>query len=153
MKRTFWLIFSMSIRAIIVVVSFIDVIFRPLYRPVVKAISSMTVFRRIEAHIASQARVVILLLLAVPFAIAEPMKVAGLVVMAHGHVASGLTMVILAHLATFLIVERIYHAGRDKLLTYAWLAWGMRYVGMAKAFYDRIRIAVLNWVRLRVLLS
>ncbi|NWJ27228.1 hypothetical protein [Rhizobium sp. RM] len=153
MKRTFWLIFSMPIRAIIVIVSFIDVIFRPLYRPVVKAISSMTVFRRIEAQIARQARLVILLLLAVPFAIAEPMKVAGLVVMAHGHVVSGLTMVILAHLATFLIVERIYHAGRDKLLTYAWLAWGMRYVGMAKAFHDRIRIAVLNWLRLRVLLS
>ncbi|MDS7594810.1 hypothetical protein [Agrobacterium tumefaciens] len=153
MKRTFWLVLSMPIRAIIVMVSFIDVIFRPLYRPVVKAISAMAVFRHIEAHIARQSRLVILLLLAVPFAIAEPLKVVGLIVMAHGHVASGLTMVIMAHLATFLIVERIYHAGREKLLTYAWLAWGMRYVGIARAFYDRIRLAVLNWVRLRVLMS
>jgi copper homeostasis protein CutC len=36
---------------------------------------------------------------------------------------------------SFLLVERLFHAGREKLLTYGWLKWIM----------DRVE-AVRNWV-------
>ena len=129
----------------------LDGIFRPLYRPVITAISGLTFIKRLENRIARLPRLAILLCLAVPFAIAEPMKIVGLVLIAHGAFKSGLALTILAHLSTFLIVERIYHAGREKLLTYGWLAWIMRYVRFARSFYDRFKLAALNWVRLRVL--
>ncbi|WP_281039188.1 MULTISPECIES: hypothetical protein [unclassified Rhizobium] len=139
------------LRAIIVFALILDGIFRPLYRPIIKAISGLTFIRRLENRIAGLPRFAILLSLAVPFAIAEPMKIVGLFLIAQGTVKTGLVLIILAHLATFLIVERIYHAGREKLLTYAWFAWIMRYVRFARSFYDRAKSSVLNWLRLRVL--
>lgn len=139
------------IRAIIIFALVLDGIFRPLYRPVIRAISNLTFIQRLESRIERLPRLAILLCLAVPFAIAEPMKIVGLVLIAHGAFKSGLVLTILAHLSTFLIVERIYHAGQEKLLTYGWLAWIMRYVRFARSFYDRFKLAALNWIRLRVL--
>nr|WP_222856775.1 hypothetical protein [Agrobacterium pusense] len=129
----------------------LDGIFRPLYRPVIRALSNLKIIQRLESRIAQLPRLVILLCLAVPFAIAEPMKIIGLVLFAHGAFKSGVVLTIIAHLSTFLIVERIYHAGREKLLTYGWLAWIMRYVRFARSFYDRLKLAALSWIKLRVL--
>lgn len=139
------------LRAIIVFAMVLDGIFRPLYRPVIRALSNLKIIQRLESRIAQLPRLAILLCLAVPFAIAEPMKIIGLVLFAHGAFKSGVVLTILAHLSTFLIVERIYHAGREKLLTYGWLAWIMRYVRFARSFYDRLKLAALSWIRLRLL--
>jgi len=139
------------IRAIIVLALILDGIFRPLYRPVTRAISRITFIQKLETRIARLPRLAILLCLAVPFAIAEPMKIVGLVLIAHGAFKSGVVLTVLAHLSTFLIVERIYHAGKEKLLTYGWLAWIMRYVRFARAFYDRAKASALSWIRLRLL--
>ncbi len=139
------------LRAIIVFAMVLDGIFRPLYRPVIRALSNLKIIQRLESRIAQLPRLAILLCLAVPFASAEPMKIIGLVLFAHGAFKSGVVLTIIAHLSTFLIVERIYHAGREKLLTYGWLAWIMRYVRFARSFYDRLKLAALSWIRLRVL--
>ncbi|WP_280170918.1 hypothetical protein [Agrobacterium pusense] len=139
------------LRAIIVFAMVLDGIFRPLYRPVIRALSNLKITQRLESRIAQLPRLAILLCLAVPFAIAEPMKIIGLVLFAHGAFKSGVVLTIIAHLSTFLIVERIYHAGREKLLTYGWLAWIMRYVRFARSFYDRLKLAALSWIKLRVL--
>lgn len=139
------------LRAIIFFAMVLDGIFRPLYRPVIRALSNLKIIQRLESRIAQLPRLVILLCLAVPFAIAEPMKIIGLVLFAHGAFKSGVVLTIIAHLSTFLIVERIYHAGREKLLTYGWLAWIMRYVRFARSFYDRLKLAALSWIKLRVL--
>ena len=139
------------LRAIIVFAMVLDGIFRPLYRPVIRALSNLKIIQRLESRIAQLPRLAILLCLAVPFAIAEPMKIIGLVLFAHGAFKSGMVLTIIAHLSTFLIVERIYHAGREKLLTYGWLAWIMRYVRFARSFYDRLKLAALSWIKLRVL--
>lgn len=139
------------LRAIIVFAMVLDGIFRPLYRPVIRALSNLKIIQRLESRIAQLPRLAILLCLAVPFAIAEPMKIIGLVLFAHGAFKPGVVLTIIAHLSTFLIVERIYHAGREKLLTYGWLAWIMRYVRFARSFYDRLKLAALSWIRLRVL--
>ena len=139
------------LRAIIVFAMVLDGIFRPLYRPVIRALSNLKIIQRLESRIAQLPRLAILLCLAVPFAIAEPMKFIGLVLFGHGAFKSGVVLTIIAHLSTFLIVERIYHAGREKLLTYGWLAWIMRYVRFARSFYDRLKLAALSWIRLRIL--
>lgn len=135
------------IKAVIFCVSLIDLAFKPIYRPIVRALMSLTIFSRIERQIAALPRLAILILLAVPFAIAEPMKVAALVIMAKGSVLVGLVVLAVAYLANFLIVERIYHAGRDKLLTYRWLAWIMRYVRAAKYYFDSLKAGAVASAR------
>ena len=109
--------------------------------------ASLTLFARMERQIAALPRWAVLLLFAVPFAIAEPMKIIALLMIARGQFALGVATLAIAYLATFLIVERIYHAGRGKLLTYRWFAWAMRYVRMAKFYYDAIKTKALAIAR------
>lgn len=128
------------LRIILTVAIVIDEIARPLYRPLIAWFASLRIVARMEAVIARQPRLAILTLLAVPFAIAEPLKLLGLVMMAGGRARSGLLIFGFAHLVSFLLVERIYHAGREKLLTYGGFAWTM-------TLLDRLRRRALDWVR------
>lgn len=128
------------LRAVLTVVIVFDEIARPLYRPLIDWVASLRIVARMEAVIARQSRLAILALLAVPFAIAEPLKLLGLLMMADGRFRTGLVIFAFAHLVSFLLVERIYHAGRDKLLTYGWLNWLM-------TLLDRLRRRALDWVR------
>lgn len=128
------------LRAVLTVVIVIDEIARPLYRPLIDWVASLRIVARMEAVIARQSRLGILALLAVPFAVAEPLKLLGLWMMADGRFRTGLVVFAFAQLVSFLLVERIYHAGRDKLLTYGWLNWTM-------SLLDRLRRRALDWVR------
>jgi hypothetical protein len=73
--------------------------------------------------------------------------------MAIGMVVSGVVLMALAYLVSFLIVERIYHAGRDKLLTYAWFKWGMDRVVFVRnlllAVRDAAMIRARSWLGFR----
>lgn len=128
------------LRGVLTVLIVIDEVARPLYRPLIRWLSSLRIVQRVETAIARLPRLAILALLAVPFAIAEPLKLLGLWMMADGRFRSGLVVFAFAHLVSFLLVERIYHSGRDKLLTYGWLAWSM-------GLLDRLRRRVLDWIR------
>ncbi|KRD96358.1 hypothetical protein ASE63_11050 [Bosea sp. Root381] len=128
------------LRAILTVLIVIDEIARPFYRPLIRRLAALRIVRRIEAAIARLPRLAILVLLAIPFAVAEPLKLLGLVLMAQDRFRTGLVVFAFAHLVSFLLVERIYHAGRHKLLTYRWLAWAM-------GLLDRLRRKLLDWVR------
>lgn len=127
-------------RAVLTLFVLLDEIARPLYRPLTLWLSSLALIARMEAAIARMSRLAILALLAIPFAIAEPAKIGGLLLMADGRFKSGLIMLGLAHLFSFIVVERIYHAGREKLLTYGWLNWIMTLLA-------RLRDRALGWIR------
>jgi hypothetical protein len=60
--------------------------------------------------------------------------------MARGQLAAGILVLGFAHLASFLVVERIYHAGREKLMSYGWFAWAMGWL-------IRLRARALGWIR------
>jgi len=128
------------LRVVLTVLIVIDEIARPFYRPLIDWFASLRIVARMEAWIARQSRLAILALLAVPFAVAEPLKLLGLVMMADGRARTGLVVFAFAHLVSFLLVERIYHAGRDKLLTYGWLAWIM-------GLLAGLRRRALDWIR------
>ena len=82
----------------------------------------------------------ILVCLLIPFAVAEPLKVVGLVWIGEGRVKVGVLTLVLAYLASFLLVDRIYHAGRDKLLSIAWFAAVMvRLVAIREAVLEPVR--------------
>ncbi|MGO4567781.1 hypothetical protein AB4Z52_22685 [Rhizobium sp. 2YAF20] len=134
-RRSAWQFLLLPLRLVIAVLVIISEIARPVYRPLVNWFSSLSVVKHFGEFVGSLPRAVILVLFVVPIAIAEPLKVYALFVIARGHVISGLVIIALAHLMSFLLVERLFHAGREKLLTYGWLKWTM----------DRVE-TIRNWV-------
>jgi hypothetical protein len=148
----------LPVRALRVVVEIVlaalillDELVRPLYRPLARWIASLRLVARMEAAIARMPRLAVLVLLALPLAIAEPLKLVGLVLLGRGQLAPGVVVLGLAYLASFLIVERIYHAGRAQLLSYGWLAWAMGHLSRLRAaLLDRVRAsAAWRFVRER----
>ena len=57
---------------------------------------------------------------AVPFIIIEPIKAFALYWLGIGHVVKGSMLYVLAHIASIVIVERIYHAAHEPLMRIGW---------------------------------
>ena len=129
-----------ALRAVLTVFIVLDELLRPLYRPLLRRLASLRMMQKLEETVAGLPRPLVLLALAIPFAIAEPLKLFGLLLFARGQFWAGLVVTAFAHLMSFVFVERIYQAGREKLLTYRWFAWIMGQV-------VRVRDRVLDWVR------
>jgi hypothetical protein len=83
---------------------------------------------------------VALVTLAIPFAIIEPIKAVMLYWFGVGHYIQGGIGYVLAHLASLLIVDRIYHAAHAPLMRIGWFA---RLMG----WLDALRQLVLGWAR------
>ncbi len=117
----------------------LDAIIRPLFGPLVRALSRLRLIHRIEAWIASLNPYVIFVLIAAPFAVAELTKVYAVILMAEEHFRLGMTLFIGAYVVSILVCERIFHAGKDQLLTLGWFKWG----------YDRVmavKDAIVDWI-------
>jgi hypothetical protein len=109
-------------RGVIAIPLLADALARPAYRPLLRALARLTILQRLERWVATKPRWFILAVLAVPFLGVEPLKVLGLVWIGEGLILRGIGLLGFAYGASFVLVERIYHAGRDKLRSYRWLA-------------------------------
>lgn len=143
---------TLPIRIIVGTILLADAAARPLYRPLLDRIAEWRIFEALDRLVARLPRAAILVLFAVPFVIAEPLKVFALLLIATGKGVIGLPLLLVSYLVTFLLVERIYHAGRDKLLSYGWFHWCMEYVWAIqerlKAFRTRALEAGMSILRL-----
>jgi hypothetical protein len=118
----------------------LDEMVRPLYRPLLRWFSGLQIVARAERWIGSLPPYGALAALAVPFAIAEPLKLLSLVLLARGALWPGLVTMGIAHLGSFLLVERVYHAGRAQLLTITWFAWCIGWLDtIRRTILDRIK--------------
>ena len=114
---------TFPVKAVIALVVLVDEILRPIYRPLIDRIVANPFFRFLDRQVSALPRWAILIVFAVPFLVAEPLKLVAVILFAKGRVVLGATTFLLAQLLTFVLVERIYHAGRAKLLSYWWFAW------------------------------
>jgi hypothetical protein len=146
-RRSAWQLLLLPLRVVIALLVIISEIARPVYRPLVSWFSSLSVVRHFSEFVGSLPRTAILVLFVVPLAIAEPLKVYALIVIARGHVITGLVIIALAYLMSFLLVERLFHAGREKLLTYGWLRWIMDRVEIVRNWIAEIKEGVITAVR------
>jgi hypothetical protein len=64
-----------------------------------------------------------LLLLLIPLALVEPLKLVSLVVAGKGHWLSGSGMIVAAYAGSILVVERLFRIVKPKLITLGWFAW------------------------------
>jgi hypothetical protein len=115
----------LPVKLVIALAVFVDEILRPIYRPVVRAILEHPFFAFLERQVAALPRWAILIVFAVPFLVAEPLKLVAVILFAKGRAVLGVITFVIAQLLTFILVERIFHAGRAKLLTYWWFAWAV----------------------------
>jgi hypothetical protein len=114
--------------ALVAIILIVDALAKPFYKPIINWAANLKIMSALEAQVQRMPRFAVLMLFAVPFAVAEPLKLYALLIMAGGHFIFGLFLLILSYLITFILVERIYHAGKDKLLTYAWFNWSMGHI-------------------------
>lgn len=128
-------LFLLFAEALIIVYLALDAFAAPLFRPLIRWFSKLRFVIRLQDVIAALPPYAILVLLAVPFAIAEPAKLFAVILLATGHVIVGVVIFVLAYFVTFVVVERIYSAGRDKLRTIGWFA---RLIDWLFDFRDRV---------------
>lgn len=146
-KQASWPLLLLPVRIVFTVIVLFSEIVRPVYRPLVNWVSALPFVEHFSDFIAGLPRSVILVLFAVPFVIAEPLKFFAIVLMTRGAFVPGLIIIIVAYLMSFVLVERIYDAGRDKLLTYAWLKWIMDRIEPVQAALAKTRRVVLANLR------
>jgi hypothetical protein len=81
-----------------------------------------------------------LLILAVPLAIVEPLKLVALFVVGGGHFIAGVLVMICAYAGSLFITERLFVVLKPKLLTLPWFAFGWRWFVTAR---DKL----FSWLR------
>jgi hypothetical protein len=129
----------------------LDELGRPLYQPLIAWFASLRLVARLEAAIGRLPPYGALLALALPFAVAEPLKLFALLLLAKGAFLAGLVTLAASHLGSFLLVERVYHAGRAQLMTIGWFARCMAWLeGLRQRLIERIK-ATAAWRRARAI--
>ena len=113
----------------------VDSVLGPVFRPLMRWLSSLHVVQRVEAWIGSLSPYAVLVLFAIPLAVEEVTKFYGLVLMGGGHFKTGLLLYIGAHVFAILVCERIFSAGKAKLLTIGWFA---KLFTWLKGYKDRL---------------
>lgn len=100
----------------------------------------MRIFRMLRRRIERLGPYPSLILLAVPVAVVEPLKLAAVVVAGNGHWITGAVVVACAYALSLLVVERLFKIVKPKLLTLPWFAaiW---------KWYVAIRDRALGWLR------
>ena len=112
-------------RAIIVIYIGLDAIIFPMFRPTSRWLGGRTFVNAAQRRVGRLPAYVILAVLALPFAVAEPAKILALYLMATGHVFIGTLVLAGGYFISLVIVERLFRGGRTKLLTIPWFkdAW------------------------------
>ena len=127
-------------KAVVILYVVLDGIITPVVRPLLGWVARLRFVIRLQDIVAALPPYAILVLLAIPFAFAEPAKIYALYLMTEGQFATGLVTISMAYLVSLLVVERIYHAGRAKLKTIPWFAKLMDWL-------TGIRDRLLAWAR------
>jgi hypothetical protein len=127
----------------------IDAIFFSLIKPLGTWLSKLPMFTRVDGLIRSLGPYPTFALFAVPFVVLEPIKPVGLYLIASGKVVDGVVLIAVGEIAKITIVERIFHAGRDKLMTIPTFAWCYERVMTLRAYLETLAVwqAMLKAVR------
>ncbi|MGA0563515.1 hypothetical protein ACO2RV_13810 [Ancylobacter sp. VNQ12] len=135
------LIFRLACALVII----LDELVRPLYRPLIDRLAALAPMRALERWIGARTPLVVLTLLIIPYAIVEPLKFVGLLWIADGHVRTGGTVFVLAHLVSFILIERIFTAGKPQLMTIGWMRWVIETASAVRdAVVARLRLHIFK---------
>src|SRR5512143_3580800 len=106
----------------------IDALALSILKPFLRKIGNLKLFKFIASWVASLGAYPTLALFVVPLTLLEPIKPFSAYLIASGHFIFGILILILGEVLKITIVERIFHIGRDKLLTIKAFAWIYNFV-------------------------
>ncbi|HEX3342454.1 MAG TPA: hypothetical protein VHT68_25140 [Pseudolabrys sp.] len=101
----------------------IDAFALSILKPLLRKIANLKIFKFITPWIASLGPYPTLALFVVPLVLLEPIKPFSAYVIASGHFLFGVLVLVFGEVLKITIVERIFHIGRDKLMTIKAFAW------------------------------
>ncbi|MDB5562166.1 MAG: hypothetical protein JWN11_1584 [Hyphomicrobiales bacterium] len=116
----FRLVGRIIVSIVLIVYMAIDAILTLLLWPAIAQLSRLRLFQRLGEGIARLPPYVVLVLLAIPFILIEPVKVFAVYWIASGHLMQGPVLLVAAYVLSILICDRIYHAGHAKLMQIGW---------------------------------
>lgn len=137
----------------------IDALVLGALRPVFRWLGRMALFERLGARVRRLGPYATLILLVIPVVVLEPAKPVGFFLIGTGHGMGGVAMIVVAELLKIVLVERLFHMSKDKLLTIRAFAWGyvrvVRWLDWLKALPPwRLTVEaarrISGWVRGRV---
>jgi hypothetical protein len=106
----------------------IDALALSILKPLLRKIANLELLKFIAPWIASLGPYPTLALFVVPLVLLEPIKPVSAYIIASGHFIFGVMVLILGELLKITIVERIFHIGREKLMTIKAFAWIYNFV-------------------------
>ncbi|WLA62444.1 hypothetical protein [Bradyrhizobium diazoefficiens] len=125
----------------------VDAVFMAVARPIGRWIGRHFEFRRLRAWIKSLPPYPSLALFSVPVVLLEPIKPVAAYLAATGQVLSGAVTFIVGELLKLVLVERLFHLTRDKLMRIPAFAWTYGKYAAAKAWLQ----ATEAWRAIRAL--
>lgn len=135
------LLFRLACALVIV----LDELVRPIYRPLLARLAALRIMQAFERRVAGLHPFAVLAVLAIPYAIVEPLKFVGLLWIANGWEKRGTLLFLFAHLVSFVVIERIFTAGRRQLMTIGWMAWVIETgVSVRRRIYDALHVEAVK---------
>lgn len=127
-------IFKPFVIAVAAVYFVIDALTLSVLRPLLRKIANLRLFAFIARWIASLSPYATLALFLIPLILLEPLKPLSAYLVASGQFKLGMCVLVVGEILKITIVERIFHIGREKLLTikafalvydfvWGWLSW------------------------------
>ena len=101
----------------------LDSVVLAIIKPIVRKISRLQMFQSVAIWIGSLGPYQTLVLLLVPLVLLEPTKPLSAYLVATKHFRFGILVLIGGEVLKLAIVERIFHIGRDKLMTIRAFSW------------------------------
>jgi hypothetical protein len=101
----------------------IDALALSILKPVLRKIANLRLFKFIAPWNASLGPYPTLALFLIPLILLEPVKPFSAYAIASGHFLFGVLVLVFGEVLKITIVERIFHIGRDKLMTIKAFAW------------------------------
>lgn len=123
----------------------LDELLFPLFRPLIAWLSGLKLFEFVGALLLKLPPYAMLLVLAVPFFVLEPLKLFALYWIAVGHIYQGALLTIFGHVLSILTLERLYQAGRPQLMKITWFARLMGWLGGIRDTALRIAKSTAAW--------
>ncbi len=105
----------------------VDAVFYSVIHPLAMRVARLPAFAALGAWVRGLGPYTTLALFLVPVVVFEPLKPVALYLAATGHVVDGALLLAVGETAKVLIVERLFHVGRDKLMTIPAFAWSHRF--------------------------
>ena len=118
----------------------VDAVFLTLARPIARRLADLWIFDRLRTWIVSLRPYPTLALFIVPVLILEPVKPVAAYLTTTGHIAGGLTLLLVGELLKLVLIERLFSISRDKLMSIAAFAWCYDKLCQAREWAESFRV-------------